>query len=632
MSISLLQHKSIFAYGQTGTGKTWSSAGKPGAKRGDVPDLRGVIPRACEAIFSHMDENSSPEITFKVRVSYLEIYNEKIRDLLADPKAKSPKDIPSSPRAKGIFLREAASGEVLVEGGRKWVDVTSDGQCVDVLEAGMLNRSVGSTAMNAESSRSHAIFTLEMSQISAETMKERKSQLHLVDLAGSERQKSTHAEGERLKESNQINKSLTSLGNVIQALVDASQKGGSKRASHIPYRDSKLTFLLKDALGGNSKTCLIATVSPAESSLSETSSTLEFAKRCSAIKNAATINENLTSDVKELQGEIRRLRKLVHHLEDSGQIAPGISKRHSIKRPSEVYEIVAFHTDRVDVPSALEKERLTFSNSEKARSDEETERADRLQAITADALAREEVGKSNLRESEAKFAALLGLVEKQEKMTSALRSVVELRDGELQQLRDGSWSKDASVRRLRREIELTKVQRDNHPEITRLSIELSESRANEVKHEIQGTSDFEKQLGTLSRELEAALVENGALRELATPRSGTAASSPFAASETSDTSGGAESIARGSSVSGLKWNTSSSPASLHNKYSLMTTSRESQPHLKQPFVSRQESMARGERLKDLLSTLRVSVHNLEESITSATNTPRSVMSNPMSTS
>lgn len=620
-------HGTIFAYGQTGTGKTWSTSGPPGAKASDVPDFRGVIPRACEAIFDHVAATSSESVTFKVRASYLEIYNEKIKDLLADPKKAAPASKPVGRASRGIFLRETASGEVLVEGGRQWVSVSSEQECVDVLASGVANRSVGATAMNSESSRSHAIFTIEVSQTSTETMKQRVSQLHLVDLAGSERSKSTHATGDRLKESNEINKSLTSLGNVIQALVDAAGKSGKR---HIPYRDSKLTFLLKDALGGNSKTCLIATISPAESSLSETASTLEFAKRCSAIKNTATINENLTNDVKELQDEVRRLRTLVLDLEATGQISATLVKKHSIKRPR-ASSVVSLPAWAVDVDSTFNATIDTAKASERHLRDEENARAERLQLITADALAREETVKLNLQATESRCNELQKLIERQEKTAAALRSVVELRDGELKELRDGSWSRDSGVRRLRREIELIKVQRDNHPELNRLSIELNQSKA-EVRS--NATDDesrrFEEQINVLTRELEAALVENGALRELATPRAGEPSDSPFAARIPVERRTLVETSTRGQHA-----DTSGPPT----KSILLLTARASitpNGHIESSSskkmqqnagdLIRKASTRRGDKLKDLLSTLRASVHNLEESITTATNSTPSVTS------
>lgn len=613
-------HGTIFAYGQTGTGKTWSTSGPPGAKSTDVPDCRGVIPRACEAIFDHIATSSSDGLTFKVRASYLEIYNEKIRDLLAalrKPSQSSPK--PGSRASKGIFFRETASGEILVEGGRRWVDVSAEEECIAVLSGGMMNRSVGATAMNAESSRSHAIFTIEVSQTSTETMKQRVSQLHLVDLAGSERQKSTHATGERLKESNEINKSLTSLGNVIQALADAEGKSGKR---HIPYRDSKLTFLLKDALGGNSKTCLIATVSPAEASISETSSTLQFANRCSAIKNAATINENLTNDVKELQEEVRRLRTLLHDLEDSGQIAGGISKKYTIKRPRGNLTVVSLTNEVVDINTdpSVTTSNYADVDLEHARAEGENSRAERLQLITADALAREETVKLSMRAAESRCTELQKLVERQEKTAAALRSVLELRDGELQELRDGSWTRDSGVRRLRREIELTKIQRDNHPELARLSLELSESKAEVRSKATEESSRFEEQLIVLTRELEAALVENGALRELATPRAADARNSPFETRFLDDekTPSDTNAASRFSMVL-----LESSVIQPEGYVSTESGKRSSQ---NTGMLVKSASVMRGDNLKDLLSTLRASVHNLEESITCATNTPRSVTS------
>lgn len=603
-------HGTIFAYGQTGTGKTWSTNGPPGATRDDTPDFRGVIPRACEAIFHHLSKLQSDEISYKVRASYLEIYNEKIRDLLADPNKPPNSPYGCGARAnKGIFLREAASGEVLVEGGRLWQNVTSEEECVQVLGSGVRNRAVASTAMNSESSRSHAIFTIEVTQVSSETMKERVSQLHLVDLAGSERQKSTLAQGDRLKESNEINKSLTSLGNVIQALVDAAQKPSGQ--SHIPYRDSKLTFLLKDALGGNSKTCLIATMSPAEASLAETASTLEFAKRCSAIKNAAKINENLTSNVKELQDEVRRLRAFVQDFQQSGHIPTAAMEKRLSITPKE-YPIVEILPHAV---VAIEPSQHPEVAAQRVRIEEETARAERLQAIVADTLAREEAVKADHRQLESRFEQMESLLSSQGESLTALQGIIELREGELKEIRSGDWNRDAGIRRLRREIELTKVQRDNNPEVARLALELSQTKAATSEDAEIAGAKLEEQLRILTRELEAALIENGELRELATPRGGPVTGMPFM--DTGSSASELSSIADEESSHGKKG----------DAFSMVRLDCTNiKPVIDLPSTAVPKTLhQRGAKLNDLLSTLRSSVHNLEESITTHTQTPRSII-------
>lgn len=671
-------HGTIFAYGQTGSGKTHTMTGPVGAKRTDEVDHRGVVPRACEAIFSHIAESASDDIKFKVRASYLEIYNERIRDLLVDPKQQQQKD--SARGGKGIYLRETASGEVLVEGGRSWVEVNSEESCIEVLASGSTNRSVGATAMNAESSRSHAIFTIEMTRTTISTMKERISQLHLVDLAGSERQKSTQAQGERLKEANEINKSLTSLGNVIKALVDSSQRKAGHR--HIPYRDSKLTFLLKDALGGNSKTCLVATISPAEASLSETASTLEFAKRCSSIQTVATINEMLTSDVKELQAEVRRLRAVVKKLEASPALSKQISAAEDphtrgagdesaaqalrdlrtaiedeAKRADDAIRQAQEETQRANKENARAEEEMSRAQAEAARADaaseraeaqteraeEESKRAERLQMIVADALSREEGVKSKLRSAELRIEGFVDLVDRQEKTMEALRSVISLRDSALKEVRDGEWTRDSGIRRLRREIELIKVQRDNHPEIARLSMELSESKASlracsafsAVSH-TETQRSLEEQLEILTQELEISLVENGALREMATPearsKSRARSSSRARSNARSRSRGPPRSVGfdRAALLTVIDTSPTKEIVSLGSKVcvfpSTVQTSRPLafQTAASNPVFSRQDSIHRNNKLNDLLSTLRDSVHNLEQSISSATSTPRSM--------
>lgn len=223
----------IFAYGQTGTGKTHTMTGVP-----DVPELRGITPNAFAHIFSAIASASGEE--YLVRASYLEIYNEEIRDLLGDPKAKL--QLKESPDT-GVFVKDLS---VFVVKGTQEIDA--------LMARGAKNRVVGATHMNAQSSRSHSIFTITIESSTPGPdgkPKIKAGKLHLVDLAGSERQSKTGATGARLAEGAAINLSLSALGNVISALVDG-------KAQHIPYRDSKLTRLLQDSLGGNSKTVMVA--------------------------------------------------------------------------------------------------------------------------------------------------------------------------------------------------------------------------------------------------------------------------------------------------------------------------------------------------------------------------------------
>mmetsp|Transcript_24471 Transcript_24471/g.56356 ORF Transcript_24471/g.56356 Transcript_24471/m.56356 type:complete len:796 (+) Transcript_24471:59-2446(+) len=277
----------IFAYGQTGTGKTFTMVGTE-----DAPELKGVIPRTFEHIFRNINITSGSGKRFLVRASYLEIYNEEIRDLLSkNPKAKLDlKDHPDG----GVYVKDLSN--LLVQG---------PADLEQVMQVGIRKRSVASTLMNNESSRSHSIFTItiETAETGADGQEHiRVGKMNMVDLAGSERQSKTGATGETLKEATKINMSLSALGNVISALVDA-------KTSFIPYRDSKLTRLLQDSLGGNTKTVMCANVGPVDYNYDETLSTLRYAYRAKSIKNKPRINEDpKDAMIREFQDEIMRLK------------------------------------------------------------------------------------------------------------------------------------------------------------------------------------------------------------------------------------------------------------------------------------------------------------------------------------
>ncbi|XP_025711541.1 kinesin-like protein KIF17 isoform X2 [Callorhinus ursinus] len=278
----------IFAYGQTGSGKSFTMQGLP-----DPSSQRGIIPRAFEHVFESVQcaENTK----FLVRASYLEIYNEDVRDLLgADTKQKL--ELKEHPE-KGVYVK-----------GLSMHTVHNVTQCEHIMEMGWKNRSVGYTLMNKDSSRSHSIFTISIEIYAVDERGKdhlRAGKLNLVDLAGSERQSKTGATGERLKEATKINLSLSALGNVISALVDG-------RCKHIPYRDSKLTRLLQDSLGGNTKTLMVACLSPADNNYDETLSTLRYANRAKNIKNKPRINEDPKDALlREYQEEIKKLKAIL---------------------------------------------------------------------------------------------------------------------------------------------------------------------------------------------------------------------------------------------------------------------------------------------------------------------------------
>ncbi|XP_054402865.1 kinesin-like protein KIF17 isoform X8 [Pongo abelii] len=294
----------IFAYGQTGSGKSFTMQGLR-----DPPSQRGIIPRAFEHVFESVQcaENTK----FLVRASYLEIYNEDVRDLLgADTKQKL--ELKEHPE-KGVYVK-----------GLSMHTVHSVAQCEHIMETGWKNRSVGYTLMNKDSSRSHSIFTIsiEMSAVDERGKDHlRAGKLNLVDLAGSERQSKTGATGERLKEATKINLSLSALGNVISALVDG-------RCKHIPYRDSKLTRLLQDSLGGNTKTLMVACLSPADNNYDETLSTLRYANRAKNIRNKPRINEDPKDALlREYQEEIKKLKAILTQQMSPGSLSALLSRQ-----------------------------------------------------------------------------------------------------------------------------------------------------------------------------------------------------------------------------------------------------------------------------------------------------------------
>ncbi|XP_034018510.1 kinesin-like protein KIF13B [Thalassophryne amazonica] len=281
----------IFAYGQTGSGKSYTMMGS-----GDQP---GLIPRLCSALFERTQKEQREEESFTVEVSYMEIYNEKVRDLL-DPKGGR----------QTLRVREHKVLGPYVDGLSR-LAVASYKDIESLMSEGNKSRTVAATNMNEESSRSHAVFNIilthTLKDLQSGTSGEKVSRLSLVDLAGSERAAKTGAAGERLKEGSNINKSLTTLGLVISAL--AEQGTSKNKTKFVPYRDSVLTWLLKDCLGGNSRTAMVATVSPAADNYEETLSTLRYADRAKNIVNHAIVNEDPNARIiRELREEVEKLR------------------------------------------------------------------------------------------------------------------------------------------------------------------------------------------------------------------------------------------------------------------------------------------------------------------------------------
>ena len=302
-------HTCIFAYGQTGSGKSYTMMG--------TPDKPGLIPRTCEDLFERIDaaQNEDSNIAYNVRVSYFEVYNEHVRDLL----------VPLVPNRQPNYLkiRESPTEGPYVKDLTE-VPVRSILEIMRYMKMGDASRTTASTKMNDTSSRSHAVFTIMLKQIhhdmETDETTERSSRIRLVDLAGSERAKSTEATGARLREGSNINKSLTTLGRVIAALADPKAFRSGKRKDVVPYRDSILTWLLKDSLGGNSKTAMIACIAPSD--YEETLSTLRYADQAKRIRTRAVVNQDQISTAErdaQIAAMAEEIRALQLSVSDSRQ-------------------------------------------------------------------------------------------------------------------------------------------------------------------------------------------------------------------------------------------------------------------------------------------------------------------------
>ncbi|TLD27346.1 hypothetical protein PspLS_05337 [Pyricularia sp. CBS 133598] len=304
-------HTCIFAYGQTGSGKSYTMMG--------TPDQPGLIPRTCEDLFQRIEEaqEESPNISYNVRVSYFEVYNEHVRDLL----------MPVVPNQAPYYLkiRESPTEGPYVKDLTE-VPVRSLDEILRYMKMGDRSRTTASTKMNDTSSRSHAVFTIMLKQIhhdmETDETTERSSRIRLVDLAGSERAKATEATGQRLREGSNINKSLTTLGRVIAALADPKHVSTPKKKNKqqrtggeqiVPYRDSILTWLLKDSLGGNSKTAMIACVAPSD--YEETLSTLRYADQAKRIRTRAVVNQQDAISSAERDAQILAMAEEIRQLQ-----------------------------------------------------------------------------------------------------------------------------------------------------------------------------------------------------------------------------------------------------------------------------------------------------------------------------
>ncbi|XP_033234797.1 kinesin-like protein KIF13A isoform X2 [Drosophila pseudoobscura] len=335
----------IFAYGQTGSGKSYTMMGSQ--------ENKGIIPRLCDKLFSAIANKSTPELMYKVEVSYMEIYNEKVHDLL-DPK----------PNKQSLKVREHNVMGPYVD-GLSQLAVASYQDIDNLMTEGNKSRTVAATNMNAESSRSHAVFSVVLTQILTDQATgvsgEKVSRMSLVDLAGSERAVKTGAVGDRLKEGSNINKSLTTLGLVISKLADQTNGKRNGNDKFVPYRDSVLTWLLKDNLGGNSRTVMVATISPSADNYEETLSTLRYADRAKRIVNHAVVNEDPNARIiRELRHEVETLRSMLKHATGSpvGDVQDKLAESENLmKQISQTWEEKLVKTERIqnERQQALEK-------------------------------------------------------------------------------------------------------------------------------------------------------------------------------------------------------------------------------------------------------------------------------------
>ncbi|XP_017892621.1 kinesin-like protein unc-104 isoform X7 [Ceratina calcarata] len=313
----------IFAYGQTGAGKSYTMMGK------QEEGQEGIIPQICKDLFRKISRNSNECLKYSVEVSYMEIYCERVRDLL-NPKNKGNLRVREHPLL-GPYVEDLSKLAVM-----SYQDIH------DLIDEGNKARTVAATNMNETSSRSHAVFTIFFTQQKQDSatglVTEKVSKISLVDLAGSERADSTGAKGTRLKEGANINKSLTTLGKVISALAEIAATKKKKKADFIPYRDSVLTWLLRENLGGNSKTAMIAAVSPADINYDETLSTLRYADRAKQIVCKAVVNEDANAKlIRELKEEIQKLRELLK--QEGIDVQEGDEIVRATKREDDVKEV-----------------------------------------------------------------------------------------------------------------------------------------------------------------------------------------------------------------------------------------------------------------------------------------------------
>ncbi|KAJ1292095.1 hypothetical protein BS78_02G366100 [Paspalum vaginatum] len=426
----------LFAYGQTGSGKTYTMMGELTKLGNELSKDAGLTPRIFEYLFGRINEEEERQreekLKYICKCSFLEIYNEQITDLL-------------EPSSTNLQIREDIKKGVYVENLRECY-VSSVEDVMLLLLQGVANRKMAATNMNSESSRSHSVFTcvIESRWESNSMTHLRFGRLNLVDLAGSERQKSSGAEGERLKEAANINRSLSTLGLVIMTLVDVA----NGRSRHVPYRDSRLTFLLQDSLGGNSKTTIVANVSPSICSSSETLSTLKFAQRAKLIQNNAKVNEDASGDVLALQRKIEELKDQLTCLKKQ-QNCPGSPILQLLNSDfTSEFKTLCGVDDQPDFDLNILKQKVSH-----------------LEDVLVGSLRREKSAETKIGKLEVEIQHLNRLVNLMESDIQRLRKRLELR-GEKQRLH--SIDENAV---LSQEIQLLQEQINENPQLTHFALE-----------------------------------------------------------------------------------------------------------------------------------------------------------------
>lgn len=502
-------HGCLLAYGQTGAGKTFTMQGPEGlegSRRGEAEkqSQRGLIQRTFERVFNLVERSaavgsaSGTKVESNCSCNYLQIYNEQVQDLI-NPSSES-----------SILIREDRDGLVHVEGAKAEV-LTSAQQAYKMFQRGNKNRKVGSTALNSESSRSHAVFVIHLETTLTSGTKgsddfqvaRRFSSLYLVDLAGSERQRQSQTKGQSLKEAGNINKSLSQLGQTIKSLAENAESGGKGGGAFVPYRNSKLTFLLKNALVGRSMCSLIANVSPAQDNVDETLSTLVFASRAKLVTNSAGVNEDVTYSEAALHAELKKLRDENERLkkqhgtaapakvsgeapaaalssEDSARTSAGMSEAAN-KRLQKLHDLLV--SERASAQKRLE-DALSQPEASKAQVDDLHERTSRLEKEL--------------------HITMLRLRMKEEKIARLHENVPEMSE---------YWSNE--IRDVAKENEILKKQLECPADVIRYKMDLAEAERQLQKSGAVDVSELRQKCETLVSELSHTITEKQSLNKTA---------------------------------------------------------------------------------------------------------------------